>query len=72
MDLIIGLAAADEATGGREMRRLADGWMGRESKYQWRLRAAVARALVALAARIDPAGLAGRRDTPALPAQSPG
>ena len=52
MDLIIGLAAVDEATGGKQLRQLANGWMGWESKTLRRARACSARALVALARRL--------------------
>jgi hypothetical protein len=51
MNLIIGLAAVDEATGGKQMRQLADGWMGRESRLGQRLQALRARASVVLATK---------------------
>lgn len=58
MDLLFGLAAVDEVTGGKQMRQLARGWMGWESpSWRW-ARALGARVLVALAARLDPAGRA--------------
>jgi hypothetical protein len=55
MDLLVGLAMVDEVTGGKQMERLARGWMGRESATLRRLRAGGAWLLVALAARLDPA-----------------
>ena len=58
MNLVIGLAAVDRVTGEREMQRLANGWMGWESKTGRRVRAALAGGLVTLAARIAPAPLA--------------
>jgi hypothetical protein len=54
MNLIIGLAAVDEATGGKQMQRLANGWMGWESKMARRARSLSARALVALATWLAP------------------
>ena len=54
MDLIIGLAVVDEATGGKQMQQLANGWMGWESKSMRRMRTLSARMLVALATRLAP------------------
>jgi hypothetical protein len=59
MNLIIGLAAVDEVTGGKQMQQLANGWMGRESKHGRKLRALGAQVLINLAARLDPAHLRG-------------
>jgi hypothetical protein len=53
--LPIGLVILDELNGGKQMRRLGDGWMHRESMALRRLRAVGARTLVVLAARLDPA-----------------
>ncbi len=39
MDLLVGLAMVDAVTGGKQMERLARGWMGRESATLRRLRA---------------------------------
>lgn len=55
MNLIVGLAAVDQATGGKQTRQLANGWMGWESKTLRRLRTAGAGLLVTLAARLAPA-----------------
>ena len=52
--LLIGLAIVDEMNGGRQMRRLADGWMNREPRGGARLRAFGARSLVAVAAWLFP------------------
>jgi hypothetical protein len=68
MNLIIGLAAVDEATGGKQMRRLADGWVGRESKTLRRVRALGARALVSMAVRLDATARPAGQEAPALPA----
>ena len=54
MNLIIGLAAVDQVTGGKQTKQLADGWMGRESRSGRWLRTLGARALLALAARLAP------------------
>jgi hypothetical protein len=55
MNLIIGLAAVDRVNDERQMRQLADGWMGRESATARRLRVLGVRALLALATRLTPA-----------------
>jgi hypothetical protein len=66
MNHIIGLAAVDEVTGGKQMQQLTNGWMGWESKSGRLLRAIGARALVALAARLDATTLLARQDTAAV------
>lgn len=71
MDLMIGLAAVDEVTGGKEMRRLANGWMGWESKSGRRLRVLGAHLLLTLATRLDSAVTQARQEEMMLtPAQA--
>jgi hypothetical protein len=55
MDLLFGLATVDKMQNDRLGRQLANGWMGWESKTMRRVRALGARALVTLAAWLDPA-----------------
>ena len=63
--LLVGLVIVDEMNDRRQMRQLAEGWMGWESRSGRRLRALGARLLLTLAARVAPASL------PTLPADSP-
>lgn len=55
MELQIGLAIVDQMTGGKETTQRMQGWMARELRTVRRLRLVGARALVALAARLEPA-----------------
>ena len=55
MDLLFGLATVDKMQDDRLARQLARGWLGWESQTLRRVRALVARTLVAAAARLDPA-----------------
>ena len=56
--LPIVLVMIDEMNDGKQMKQLANGWMGWESKTMRRVRALSARMLVALAARLAPAPVA--------------
>jgi hypothetical protein len=53
--LLIGLVIVDEMNDRRQMRQLADGWMGWEWRHGRHLRAFGARLLLALAGRVAPA-----------------
>ena len=71
MDLLVSLAIVDEMHGGKQMRQLANGWMGREARPVRRLRALSARALIGLAARLDSAVAVARREDAALTPTNP-
>ena len=69
-DPLFGLVIVDQVNGGKGLRQLADGWSNREPKLT-RLRAVVAKVLVALAAWLAPEPIGvPEPQAPATPAAS--
>jgi hypothetical protein len=59
--LLIGLVIVDEMNDRRQLRQLADGWMGWEWRHGGLLRARGARLLLAMAARLAPLDASAQR-----------
>ena len=55
MDLMFGLSVVDQMNGGRQMKKLAQGWSNRAPRHGGRLRRSVGAALIALGTRLAPA-----------------
>ncbi len=54
MDLMFGLSVVDQMNGGRQTKRLAQGWSERSSRLGGRLRQRTGAALLALGTRLAP------------------
>jgi hypothetical protein len=61
---LIGLVIVDEMNDRRQMRQLADGWMGWEWRHGRYLRARGARLLLSVAARLAPTGAPAQHTEP--------
>ena len=55
MDLMFGLSVVDQLDGGRQTKRLAQGWSERSPRPGSHLRQSIGTALIALGTRLSPA-----------------